>query len=47
MSRTLGGVVLECLHQETRVAMQAAALRRSPQGAAARLADLAERQFRS
>jgi UDP-N-acetylglucosamine--N-acetylmuramyl-(pentapeptide) pyrophosphoryl-undecaprenol N-acetylglucosamine transferase len=44
MSRTLGSVVLECLNKETRAAMQAAALRRSPQGAASRLADLAEAQ---
>lgn len=47
MGRSLGSVVLECLHKETRAAMQAAALRRTPQGAAARLADLAEAQFRA
>jgi UDP-N-acetylglucosamine--N-acetylmuramyl-(pentapeptide) pyrophosphoryl-undecaprenol N-acetylglucosamine transferase len=45
MSRTLGEVVLECLEKETRSTMREAALRRSPQGAAARLADLAELHF--
>ncbi len=47
MSRELGGVVLECLNRETRVSMQAAARGRSPQGAASRLADLAEAHWRS
>ncbi len=47
MSRTLGSVVLECLNRETRRTMQAAARERSPQGAASRLADLAETHFRS
>lgn len=47
MSRTLGGVVLECLNRETRLTMQAAARGRSPQGAASRLADLAETHFRA
>ncbi|WP_425145518.1 undecaprenyldiphospho-muramoylpentapeptide beta-N-acetylglucosaminyltransferase [Deinococcus sp.] len=47
MNRELGGVVLECLKKETRGSMREAALRRSPQGAASRLADLAERYFGS
>jgi len=47
MSRSLGSVVLECLKKETRASMREAALRRSPQGAASRLADLAESHFRS
>ncbi|ULH15555.1 undecaprenyldiphospho-muramoylpentapeptide beta-N-acetylglucosaminyltransferase [Deinococcus sp. KNUC1210] len=47
VNRDLGAAVLECLKKETRASMQEAALRRSPQGAASRLADLAERHFRS
>ena len=46
MSRELGGVVLECLDAEARSVMQRAARGRSPQGAASRLADLAELHFR-
>ncbi|WP_268244337.1 undecaprenyldiphospho-muramoylpentapeptide beta-N-acetylglucosaminyltransferase [Deinococcus ruber] len=46
VNRDLGAAVLECLKKETRASMQEAALRRSPQGAASRLADLAERHFR-
>ena len=46
VSRALGAVVLECLEKGTRAAMHDAALRRSPQGAAHRLADLSELYFR-
>ena len=46
MSRELGAVVLECLDAEVRATMQQAAKGRSPQGAASRLADLAELHFR-
>ncbi|MFC4455663.1 undecaprenyldiphospho-muramoylpentapeptide beta-N-acetylglucosaminyltransferase [Deinococcus sonorensis] len=46
VSRQLGAVVLECLQAEVRARMRQAALERSPQGAAGRLADLAEAHYR-
>lgn len=46
MRETLGKAVLECAASGTRAAMREAALRRSPAGAAGRLADLVERHLR-
>ncbi len=42
----LGAAVLECLEPRVRASMREAALKRSPQGAAGRLADLAEEHAR-
>ncbi|MBB5235457.1 undecaprenyldiphospho-muramoylpentapeptide beta-N-acetylglucosaminyltransferase [Deinococcus budaensis] len=46
LAGALGGAVLECAAPGTRAAMRAAALSRSPQGAAGRFADLVERHLR-